>query len=422
MSGSESIKPSLINTEFLLTESKTFCVLPWIHVHAGPVGAAAPCCISKSTSTIDGVGNAKTDNLLQLVNSEKMNKLRLDMLNGNKNEECRACHDQEKQGIKSFRITSNEEYSKHIGSILDITNKDGSVKDFKLRYFDIRFNNICNFKCRTCGQEFSSQWEQENIKNNVSYAQIIPKNTNTRLLNDVVDQIDNLEMAYFAGGEPLISEEHYILLEEMIRKGKTNIHLRYNTNLSNLKFKDKDLLKLWQNFTNRIDIYASIDHYGDRAEYIRHGTDWQLIENNFNLIKNVPYISLQMNVVYSIYNTLTFYDFWKYLIENNLYTPESPDYSIYNMATPNHLACHILPVEYKQIAKENVEHSIELMKLKGFDASKIRQLENILPWIYAKNTWDEYKNKFRDETSRLDKIRNENFIQVFPELANLMEI
>ena len=152
--------------------SKTFCILPWIHIHAGPVGAAAPCCISKSASTLDGVGNARTDRLIELVNSKKMNQLRIDMLNGVQNEECKACYDQEKEHIKSFRISSNEDYSKYVPDVLTNTDIDGSIKDFKLRYFDIRFNNICNFKCRTCGQEFSSQWEQENIKNNVSYAQI----------------------------------------------------------------------------------------------------------------------------------------------------------------------------------------------------------------------------------------------------------
>lgn len=401
--------------------SKTFCILPWIHIHAGPIGAAAPCCISKSTSTIDGVGNARTDGLMQLVNSEKMNKLRLDMLNGCKNDECRACHEQEKQGIKSFRMTSNEEYSKHIIPALDSTNIDGSVNNFKLRYFDIRFNNICNFKCRTCGQEFSSQWEQENIKYNISYAQIIPKNTNKRLLNDIIDNIEYIEMAYFAGGEPLITDEHYILLEEMIKRKRTNIHLRYNTNLSNLKFKNKDLLDLWKHFTNRIDVYASIDHYGKKAEYIRHGTKWEIIKENFSLVKKIPFVNLQINVVYSIFNSLTFYNFWEYLIENKLYLPTDSVYTIYNMSTPYHLSCHILPNDYKLIAKENIEKSIALMKLKGFGRNKIEQLENVISWITSKSTWEEHKNKFRDETKRLDLIRNENLVQVFPELADLIK-
>jgi organic radical activating enzyme len=402
--------------------SKTFCILPWIHIHAGPVGAAAPCCISKSASTLDGVGNARTDSLIELVNSKKMNQLRIDMLNGVQNEECRACYNQEKEHIKSFRISSNEDHSKYVPDVLSNTGIDGSIKDFKLRYFDIRFNNICNFKCRTCGQEFSSQWEQENIKNNVSYAQIIPKNKNTKLLSDIIDNIDFIEMAYFAGGEPLITDEHYIILEEMIRKGRTDVHLRYNTNLSTLKFKDKDLIDLWKHFTNRIDVYASIDHYGKRAEYIRHGTNWELVEQNFNLIKTIPYVNLQMNVVYSVFNSLTFYDFWKYLIDNKLYTPRNSIYTIYNMSTPDHLACHILPAEYKLIAKENIQKAIWLMKLNGFGQNKIQQLENTKQWIFAKDSWNEQREKFTSETKRIDSIRAEKFEQVFPELVKLMEM
>ena len=30
--------------EFLLKESKTFCIYPWIHLHAYPTGEAYPCC------------------------------------------------------------------------------------------------------------------------------------------------------------------------------------------------------------------------------------------------------------------------------------------------------------------------------------------------------------------------------------------
>jgi MoaA/NifB/PqqE/SkfB family radical SAM enzyme len=409
-----------LDKESLLKDSKTFCIVPWVHIHTNPSGIATPCCIAESCTKPEGVGNAREQSLMEIVNSEPMNKLRTDMLSEVKNTECTKCYEHEEQGIKSFRNMINSEFSHQVDSI-DSTKKDGSLKEFKMRYFDIRFNNICNFKCRTCGSGFSTQWEQEDLKNKVWNAKVIPKNDNKKFLGEVVDQIQNIETAYFAGGEPLITEEHYILLEEMIRSGRTNIKLRYNTNLSNLKFKDKDLLSLWKNFEKGVDIYASIDHYGERAEYIRSGTDWGLVESNFKLVKKTPFINLNMNTVLSVFNILTINDFYQYLYDNDMYSNKDSVYMLYNMSTPEFLACHILPPDLKIKAKESLEKTVTFLKSKKFKAHQIQQIEDAIPWALSKDSWDQQKVQFRNEVKRLDKIRDENFKKTFPELAILLE-
>lgn len=416
----KSLLKQQLKDDKLIETGSTFCMIPWIHLHTSPTGIAAPCCIAKSCGSDEGVGNSRKQNLMEIVNSDKMKYLRLDMMEGMRNAECTNCYAHEEQGVSSFRKMVNEEFKEYYDDVINHTNPDGSLSKFKMRYFDIRFNNICNFKCRTCGSGFSTQWEQEDLKHKVPFAKIIPKNNNPEFLEDVINQIDHMKTAYFAGGEPLITEEHYILLEEMIRRKKTDIHLRYNTNLSNIKFKDKDLLSLWKHFTNRIDVYASIDHYGERAEYIRHGTDWALVESNFITVKKTPYINLQTNTVLSVFNCLTFYEFWSYLIDKDLYMPKDSTYSVYNMATPPHLTCHILPQEYKEKAKESMEKAIKLMKFKGFDQWKVKQLEDTIPWIFANNTWEQHKKEFRTETKRLDSIRGESFTKTFPELGKLI--
>lgn len=407
----------------MLGKSETFCMNPWIHLHTTPTGVAAPCCIAESCATEEGVGNSRKQNLMELVNSDKMKELRVNMLKGIKSEECRKCYEHEEQGVKSFREMTNDHWKHAFDDVVDNTNlADGSLTKFKMRYFDVRFSNICNFKCRTCGSAFSSQWEQEDLKNNVWYAKALPKNNNKEFLQNVIDQIDNIEVAYFAGGEPLITEEHYILLEEMIRRNKNDIVLRYNTNFSNLSYKNKDILGLWKHFKNRIDIYASIDHYGTRAEYIRHGTDWEVVEKNFRTAKETPFINIQMNTVLSVFNLLTFHDFYKYLIDNNMYTPKDSTYTVYNMSTPEHLTCHILPEEYKLQGIESVNKTIELMKSKGFTKEQVGQLEVCPQWIMSRNTWEEQKNKFREEVKRLDAIRGEAFIKTFPEIAEIYKV
>lgn len=406
-------------TNKYLIKNKTFCMAPWIHIHTSPSGVAAPCCIATSCGSEDGVGNAHTQSLTEIVNSPKMNTLRKDMLAGIKNDECAKCHQHEDAGIRSSRQMLNEEFAEYADEAIADTNENGTLNNFKMRYFDIRFSNICNMKCRTCGPGFSTLWEQEESKRKVEL-KIVPKR-NDEFLNDVVGQIDNISSAYFAGGEPLITEEHYILLEEMIRRKKTDIKLRYNTNMSNIKFKDKDLLQLWKHFDTKVEVYASIDHYGERAEYIRHGTDWAKVESNFIAVKKTPYINIQINTVLSVFNYLTLQEFYTYLIDHKLYTKKDWVYSLYNMSTPVELAAHILPKNLKEIGKVKMNDTIKMIKSLGFKKEAISQLENANPWVNSQDTWDEHKFKFIKEVNLRDKIRNEDFSTTFPELRSMLD-
>lgn len=408
-----------VDKNYLLTESKTFCLIPWTHIHTTPSGKALPCCISKLDW--EGVGNTRNSSLVEIVNSQKMKELRSNMINGIASPECVQCYDHEKEGIKSFRQSYTEDYSAAFDESMALTNEDYSLQEFKMRHFDIRFSNICNFKCRTCGSEFSSQWETEDKKRIGKFAKTIPKNDRPELLQEVLNQIENIKVAYFAGGEPLITEEHYIILEEMIRQNKTNIKLRYNTNLSNFKFKDKDLLGLWKCFTNGVEIYASIDHYGERAEYIRHGTDWSTVESNLKLAKNIPYIHTQLNTVVSLYNYVTFDDFYQYLVNNNLYNPNDLTYSIYNMHGPLELATHVLPIHHKLVGEKNMLNLINFMIKRGFRHDVIKQLYSTIQWTKSKDAWEVEKENFKKFTGEIDNVRGESFVKTFPELADLMD-
>jgi organic radical activating enzyme len=351
-----------------------------------------------------------------------MKQLRLDMLDGKRNDECTICYNQEDVGIASNRQSSLIMHPKAIDDACDFTNDDGSLEQFNMRYFDVRFSNICNFKCRSCGQEYSTQWEQENSRAKVPWAREIAKNNNKEFLQDVIDQIPNMELAYFAGGEPLITDQHYILLEEMIRQKKTDIVLRYNTNLSNLKFKNKDLLNLWRYFDNNVELYASIDHVKERAEYIRHGTDWGVIESNFLLVKQQPNISVHMNTVLTLFNYLTIDQFYEYLIDKRMYNPWDGIYQLYNTAHPKHVSVRTLPIEYKQRGKESVARTIALLHDKHFTPEHIAQLETTKLWVDVEHNWEEEKEMFKNEINRVDLLRGEDFRKTFPELAPLMDL
>ena len=408
-----------MNKEFLQNQSKVFCILPWIHLHTTPSGQALPCCIS--SQRIKDFGNTNDSSIIEIMNGSHMKQMRMNMITEVENPSCSQCYIFEKQGIRSFRQSANDEFSNFFDETVPYTQEDGAMPEFKMRYFDIRFSNICNFKCRTCGSEYSSQWELEDIKNKVGYAKIIPKNNSSKLVEEILSHIDHIDTAYFAGGEPLITEEHYILLEEMIRRNKTNVKLRYNTNLSNFKFKDKDIVSLWKNFKHKISLSASMDHYGERAEYIRHGTNWSVVEENLKIVNGLDFINTQINTCVSVFNFLTLDKFYLYLIEKGLYKPGSHGNSLYNIQGPLELTSKVLPVELKLLGKNNILELKRLMKSYNFNDSYFSQFDTTINWAESENTWELYRIYFQSEIKRLDSIRGENFINVFPELKTLLE-
>ena len=407
-----------MNKDFLLNDSKTFCMFPWVHLNATPKGDVYPCCSNDYTQP---VGNTKENSLEEIFNSPKMKELRLDMLNERKNSICDFCYKHEEAGPYSFRNYSKEHFGKYFDETVPTTQEDGTVDEFKMRYFDIRFSNICNFKCRTCGSEFSSKWGEEMRKNyDPSHPVLIHVDDNRgTVLDEVLEHIEHIDLAYFAGGEPLITDEHYTMLEAMIRKGRTDITLRYNTNASNIRYKKHDVLDLWKHF-KKIELSCSIDHYGERAEYMRKGTDWGVVETNLLTFRDLDYVSFQMNTVFSIYNYLTISDFYQYLKDKSIIREEDWYHSLYLAVHPNYYCAKSLPKVLKQEARMN---ALKWANSNMNDKTCVPKLVvDAVNFADDSDQWSEVKEKFLTHTRSIDKIRGENFWEVFPELNRLQDL
>jgi MoaA/NifB/PqqE/SkfB family radical SAM enzyme len=284
--------------------------------------------------------------------------------------------------------------------------------------WDYRFSNLCNFKCRTCGSDFSSQWAAENKKFEPSQPIVIHADNNRgNLLNEVYEHINNIEMAYFAGGEPLITEEHYLILEELIKHKRTDITLRYNTNMSNLKFKDYDLISLWKQF-KKVEVSASIDHYGERAEYIRSGADWGVVESNLNTIRNYDFINYHFNTVMSVFNYSSLPEFYRYMYSKGLYRPKD-QMSLFKCMDPTWCSSQVLPEGIKAVSSANL--TVLANELKALNFYSTDSITDGVKFADSEHTWSIYKDKFQAEIKHKDNLRGENFCKTFPELAHMME-
>lgn len=395
-------------------------MLPWVHSYVEPSGKVLPCCNTDSSRPLGSVKNNSLKNIVMY--SDKYKDLRRNMLNGVKSPNCEFCYKTQETSPWSFRSYANENFGHNFDQVIADTNEDGSLKDFNMRYYDIRFSNICNFKCRTCGPGFSSSWASENTvfggelankKNIIKHAD----DHRGMLLNEVFEHIPNIELAYFAGGEPLITEEHYLILEELIRQKRTDILLRYNTNLSNLKFKDYDLISLWKQF-KKIEISASIDHYGEKAEYIRNGTDWGVVESNLNLVRTFDFIDYQFNTVLSVFNYATLSDFYLYMKERGLYR-QTDRISLTPCLDPKYFSSQSMPTEIKKVGTDKLQDLIKILEKEQYYS--VQSIINAINFTNNTNTWEENKRDFHFIVNQRDGLRNEDFKKTFPELSSMMD-
>jgi organic radical activating enzyme len=230
------------------------------------------------------VGNCKTNTMTEIWNSPEQKQLRQDMLTETKNDACGRCYEQEESGFFSGRQSANKHHGHHIHRTQN-TEEDGQFNDFEMTYWDIRFSNLCNLSCRSCGHIFSSSWYKDQVqlagpeweKNNsvLNYA----GRFKTDMMEQLMEHLDHVEQIYFAGGEPLMMDEHYVILEELERRGRFDVRLIYNSNFTQVKLKDRMVFDYWKKFDS-VAVGASLDAMGPRAEYIRKGTKWQTVEDN----------------------------------------------------------------------------------------------------------------------------------------------
>ena len=390
--------------------SKTFCILPWIHIYANPDGTVLPCCVGDWQQSM---GNVQNGTLETVFNNESFKTMRRNMLAGDRCTQCTACYRDEDSGNYSFRKNSNEQFAKYIDDAVENTNPDGTVNEFKLRYLDVRWSNICNFKCRSCGPLYSSSWAQEHGSEKIfTYA---GGANNDELYKKFEPHFNTIEEFYFAGGEPLLTDKHYDILEYLIDHGRTDVKLRYNTNMSVLRYKDKNVLDMWKQFSY-IYIGASLDSWGPRAEYIRHGTEWSVIESNLRKIRQeAPHIHLQTNTVVSILNIKTLTEFIDYMLDNGLVDEKTYDPRFYNVINPEFLSLQLLTDE------EIADTVIKLTEYAHSKGGNIKQaLQTVINGLKSIRHDSKLVKKFNNEMNHYDIKRNENVKLTFPELENLI--
>ena len=417
----------MIDAKHLIKESKHFCVLPWVHFHSWPNGNVMPCCIADSDKPVAKIN--KDESIIEMMNSEDFKRLRLAMLNDEPSAECKRCYDLELMGTWTMRQSHNTRRGFEYVDMIEATNQDGSIDNFEMRYMDLRFSNLCNMKCRSCGPGCSSQWAEEHIKRKGAdhlekhfgiKSIVVNSNEDQVFMTKLKPYLKDVTEVYFAGGEIIITPEHYECLDYWIENDLTEqVELTYTTNFSVLKYKDKNLLEYWRKFPN-LKIWASLDASNEGAELMRKGTDWKKIVMNIRKLKvAVPHAQLHITPTISIWNVFTFADFFDELVDKCLVIVDKITEPRFNLLTnPWWANTMILPDHIKIKLIDRYSQSVHKYASNPTIANSFKMIiYNLRPGQENRGGIEE----FVAYNNEIDKLRKENILETIPELKEVYE-
>jgi hypothetical protein len=305
-----------------MQKPNTLCLAPWTHTYLSPQTERRMCCASREPAqnfqqyidTESGTGQYIPITLEQHWNGEHMRNVRRRMLAGETLPECEVCNDK-LLNTDVYRSYFNNLFGHKYLQVLDSTDETGYTTMQPVSW-DYRFSNLCNFKCRMCGDMLSSSWESEqrqhdmvnwqDPKNNWMRPEIkkqIEQFQTTQIEAEFAAAVEDhrVEEVYWVGGEPLMYEQHWRYMQRIIELGDgPNVYARYNTNLSRIDFRNCNLyrdilahLRDWQ-------ICASIDGTGRIGEYIRTGLDYETWLENFKAGVAIAQYPRQMRLDFTL--------------------------------------------------------------------------------------------------------------------------
>jgi len=460
--------------------SDTFCILPWVHLSTRPDGQMRVCCTANASSvgpTNDKehggqVGilkdeNGKPNNLnvadFQTAwNSTYMKNVRKQMLNGEKPASCLKCFREEDAGHSSKRMWETDYWGARndIEQLVAETAEDGSVPP-KLRYIDLRFGTKCQLACVMCSPHDSSGWIKEHTKMYPQVQNPILKETmnwkdkgssngssynwhknNPVFWDQFNEQIPNMQQLYFAGGESLIIDEHYTILEEAIRNGHAkNLELRYNSN--GVEWRD-DLFDLWKEF-KLVRFHYSVDDIEERNEYIRYPSTWERTEEVFHILDNETSDNVEVTVACAVQALNIYYipDFIKWKLTQgfkkiNMWPFGAGGINYHFVYHPPHLNVKSLPAWFKDEVEakyeefipwweENWELGVPEWHKGNVDYDKwrnagygIERLRGMVSFMKSED-WSQRMPEMKEYIELIDKTRGTDFGKTFPEMKDIMK-
>lgn len=441
------------------------CVIPWTHVAIQQNGDARVCCqmVQEPFGRLQLPGNANSclnvtrNPLDQTRNHIVIKEIRASMIKGEEHPACDLCWKEEANGLTSKRLFINEApvhgKKMDLEDIVQNTAEDGTIdpEKFPLSYYDLRFGNLCNLRCRYCGPADSSLWYEDwhklnpgtpHMKNgpgqktmwfygNVKY-KVEKKDNKYGVFNSddfewyeqplfwegFEKNIDKLDRLYFTGGEPTINKAHFRMLELVISHGIADrVTLEYNSNMFATPPK---LYELWKHFKH-VDIGCSIDGIGDMAAYLRPPSKWETLEKNLDQLgfNGSPNIVGSLSTTISLFNVRQFPEICEWLrtkhYDNIRHVP-----AFHMLHYPAEFSVQVLPAHVKEQITFEYDKFVENEKDPNWQRTYQERLSGIINFMNAEDK-SHLLPQLKQQVMQLDELRDMNLRAVIPWLADILD-
>jgi sulfatase maturation enzyme AslB (radical SAM superfamily) len=425
--------------------SPSFCLAKWYNVSIHiPTGHTHSCYHPKSHKI--PLEEIKID-ISSLHNTKYKKQQRKLMLSGERPSECNFCWETEDSGsqLSDRAYRSNDVYRK--GLI-----EEAKVIDNPLpRYVEVNFNQACNFRCTYCSPHLSTAWYNDVEKNGPFKLADRWHNDLTWIKKDMMpdNSPDNpyllafwkwlpeiyptLQTFRMTGGEPLMDKNTFRMFDYVLENPKPDLHLSITSNCcppGNQWNKFMHSLKQ-MTASNSIDhfmLFCSLDSWGEQAEYIREGMNFNTLKHNIeDFLENGNKHSLTFIITFNVLS----YTRWQEYLENILALRKRYNtnrqliwFDVPQLYSPEWLNPKILP-DMVSILEKSLEFMIDNeenlhSRFKGFKDFEISKVQRLINWIMTPEAFDkdlQMKN-FYLYFSEHDRRRNTDFLSTFPELRN----
>lgn len=371
-----------------------------------------------STHTVeDAMNSATRQEMLEYFENDKRHPA------------CKVCWDAEDAGFNSKRERDNETFSM-------FPQRDNG----DLFFLELNLGNTCNLACRICHVSASSRWRnfhhvtEPNVTEEKLDEYVLKFSkafTDDSIVWDELSKIlPKVRTVDIYGGEPMLMKKQWEILEMCVEKGYSkNQQMSFNTNGTII---NDNYIKILSSF-EQCRIGFSLDGVGKRFDYLRYYADWESVKNNVTSWKEKTkelenkQIFFQVCSTVSTLNVLYVFEMIDYVIENDL--------TLYTafVHNPKHLHIGYIPDEMKLIIIEKLTIELdkrldELNKDQTIDEKKavyikrnLHQAEKVINMLKLPKIDEDdqpWKN-FISQTNQLDILRNESFVDTFPELAEI---
>jgi len=379
------------------------CSFLWSHISLRINGAVIPCCRVHEFEKAENIPRIE-DGLENAMNSEFFENYRNHMLTEDElPETCKRCALEEAAGYDSMRLIWNKRWGKYIGT------------EPKIRYIETSFSSHCNLACRMCNETYSSKWKL--INNPGIRPELLMEPSKMDYYRNA--DLSHLDYVKVLGGEPFLTKEHDEFLDTITsQSNSSNIDLQYHTN--GTIFPAPHIIEHWKKYKS-VFICFSIDHVGDKNDWLRPGSSWEKLQNTVNkyieLKKELPNLVLGNNSVINSINVWEM-DTLIYWLSQHI----DMDRSYFDILRfPEHLSISSLTDELKN--KVSDAWDIQENKLISIVPEKsviVKQFGNAIRMRLAETPETRYT--FEDiakEEQKLDKYFKQDIYKIYPELFKI---